>query len=133
MNYKETVQEVIRLLEMLPGTEIVRQAESSKSVWFMLQILDLQSVSILAHIAVWTNTPFDLEIDWKCTCNHQAPECVRYELRVPLFQDQDVPFEQLRHVGGFLAVAHYKNDRMESEEAKRLTSAMNLHPGFLKK
>lgn len=98
-----------------------------------MQIMDPQSVSTLAHFVTWTNTPFEVEIDWRCSCSHHAPECVRYDLRVPLLPDEDDPFEQLRHVGGFLAVAHYKNDRMDLEEADWLVSVMHIHHGFLKK
>lgn len=133
MNDEETVDEVVRLLEMLPGTRLMWRQESPTMVRLGMQILDPHSVSTLAHIVTWTNTPLEVEIDWTCSSKHDAPECVRYDLRVPVRPDQDDPIEQLKLIGKCLAYAHHENDQMELEEAKRVASAFKVHRGFRKK
>ncbi len=77
------------LLGALPGVRVDWVRPSADRVRFGLAVLDARTLSRLVHLACSINVPVAVEVDWSCRCRGTDPACVRYDLRVPVGEDDE--------------------------------------------
>jgi hypothetical protein len=121
----ETIAEVKQLLERIPGVEVVWVEMTSPNIRFGLRLRSLHSLVPLVQIA---STYLVMMIDpgWKGAAGD--PDCLIYDLRVPLAHD--VPEGErgfyLLQLGVVLAHHLKESERLEPAEADRLLNAWTV-------
>lgn len=123
---EQVAAEVKRLLGLLPGVEVTWVQKTPTLVRLGLAIRDQRSLSLLAHVTVAANVPLHVETDWACPGVHDNPECVRYDLRVPVEAAPCEPPSTLQLVGGMLAQQLKQRGLLDSREADGLLRAWNF-------
>lgn len=127
MNQEETLKHVKRLLGLLKGVAIDWEESSSKMLRLGLSINNQRSLAILAHIGVVTNIPLVVEVAWECNrWGHDSPDCVRYDLRIPIKDTQSGLTTKLQEVGGYLAIKLKNDGVLDSSDAAELFNAWNF-------
>lgn len=123
MSPDDSLTHVKRLQELLPGVHLTWEQKTSSFLRLGLAIGDPQSLSVLAHIVVAANIPMNVEVAWDCPGKHEDPNCVRYDLRVPI---ESVPFNppsNLQLLGGMLAQRLKDRALLRDDEADHLLQA----------
>jgi hypothetical protein len=126
MEADESLAHVKRLLGLLPGVDLAWVQKTPSLIRLGLTIRAPRSLAVLAHVAVAANVPLHVEVDWECRGEHDDPECVRYDLRVPI---DTVPFQppsNLQLVGGMLARKLKDCGALDAKEADRLLRAWSF-------
>jgi hypothetical protein len=91
-----------------------------------MAISDAHSLAILAHVAVAANVPMNVEVAWDCPGEHDDPDCVRYDWRVPIEATPiDLP-SNLQLIGGLLACKLKDHRLLATEEADELLRTWNF-------
>ncbi len=83
------IQERVKyLFETFHGVKVawIKIQPSREYIRFGLAISNARSLSRLVHISCIVNVPLHVEVDWSCCDwgNHDDPDCVRYDFRIPL-------------------------------------------------
>jgi hypothetical protein len=123
MNTDESLAHVKRLLGMLPGVTLAWAQATPTVIRLGLAISEPRSVSVLAHVVVTANIPMCVEVAWDCAGGHDDPECVRYDLRVPVEQGPFDPPSNLQLFGGLLARKLKDRGVLPAQEAEQLLRA----------
>jgi len=81
-----TQRRICQLLEAFPSVRVVWCQPAPGMHRFGLAVADARILARVIHLACAINMPMVAEIDWACSAafNHDAPDCVRYDLRVPI-------------------------------------------------
>ncbi len=92
-----------------------------------LAVRDPDSLALLAHVAAAANVPLAVEVDWACPGRgHADPDCVRYDLRVPVETGPGQPTSNLQFLGGMLAKQLKERGLLDASEADRLVRAWSF-------
>src|SRR5437868_3295572 len=117
MNPDDSLTHVKRLLELLPGVHLAWTQKTPTLLRLGLSIIDTRSLAILAHVVVAANVPMYVEVAWDCPGGHDDPDCVRYDLRVPVESGAFDPPSNLQLVGGMLARKLKERGLLPQDEA----------------
>src|SRR5437016_5017458 len=126
MDTDDTLSNVKHLLGMLPGVRLAWEQRRPTLIRLGLAIGDQRSLSLLAHVVVAANVPLSVEVAWDCPGGHDDPECVRYDLRVPIETGPVDPPSSLQVVGGTLARKLKDRGVLGVHEAEQLLRAWNF-------
>ena len=126
MEANESLAHVKRLLGLLPGVDLAWVQKAPTLIRLGLTIRAPCSLAVLAHVAVAANVPLHVEVDWECPGGHDDPDCVRYDLRVPIETVAFEPPSNLQLVGGMLARKLKNCGVVDAREADRLLRAWNF-------
>jgi hypothetical protein len=121
----ESLEQVKRLLGLLPGVEVVWTQQSPSLVRLGLAVRSPRSLARLAHITYAANVLLVVEVDWGWRGKVDDPECVRYDLRIPPNPERTEPPTTLQIVGIYLARDLKATQLLDAEEADRLQEAWN--------
>jgi hypothetical protein len=126
MDADSSLGHVKRLLVLLPGVEVAWVQKTSTFIRLGLAIRSPRSLAVLAHLTVAANVPLHVEVAWECPGGHDDPDCVRYDLRVPMETGQFEPPSNLQLLGGMLARKLKDCGVLDASEADRLLRAWNF-------
>lgn len=126
MNADDSLVHVKRLLGLLPGVTLAWTQKTPTVRRLGLAINDAYSLATLAHVVVAANVPMNIEVAWDCPGGHDDPNCVRYDLRIPIETGPFDPPSNLQLVGGMLARKLKDRGLLNAEEADRLLRAWNF-------
>ena len=127
MDAEKSVEHVQRLLALLPGVRLTWTQMPPNFIRLGLAITDARSLAMLAHIVVAANVSLGVEVDWHCPDGgHDDPDCVRYDLRVPLESGPFDPPSNLQLVGGMLARKLRDRGLLAPSEANHLLQAWSF-------
>ena len=87
MTDPEVVDELCSLLCLLPGVSIAWKQTPHPGYRIGLKIDDARSLSLLVHCNKHWNILFCVEAEWSCTEPHDEPSCLRYDLRIPAWEN----------------------------------------------
>jgi hypothetical protein len=79
----ERLEDLARLLARLPKVTIAWTQVCPSIYRIGMRIDDASSLGLIVHLNRHWNVSLSVETDWECTAAHDAPECVRYDLRIP--------------------------------------------------
>jgi hypothetical protein len=123
----ESLAQVKRLLGLLPGVELTWVRKSPLLIRIGLAVRDPHSLALLAHTTVASNMPLRVEVAWDSPFGgHDDPNCVRYDLRVPVETGPFEPPSNLQMVGGLLARKLKDRGMLNADEADRLLRSWNF-------
>ncbi|MCY2963987.1 MAG: hypothetical protein NT069_10140 [Planctomycetota bacterium] len=121
MNADDSLVQLKRLLLLLPGVELAWLQSRRSVARIGLAVTDLHSLAILAHVSRDANVELCVEVDWSCTGKpDDDPNCVRYDLRLPIESAPYLPPSKVQMVGGFLAKKLRKRGLLPAGEADQL-------------
>src|SRR5215467_13038961 len=99
MNAGDSLAQVKRLLGLLPGVELAWVHPTPTTIRLGLIVRDERSLALLAHVVVAANVALTIEVAWDCPGGHEDPNCIRYDLRVPVESRPVDPPSTLQLVG----------------------------------
>ncbi len=126
MSDDETLTHVKRLLGLLNGVELAWSQRTPTNIRLGLAIRDPRSLALLAHVTGAANVPLHVETHWRCHEVHDDPNCMRYDLRVPLESTPCDPPSNLQLVGGMLARQLKERGLLGPGEADELLRAWHF-------
>jgi hypothetical protein len=126
MSADETLSQVERLLGLLPGVKLAWVQKAPDVLRLGLAINDVHSLAILAQIVVAANVPMNVEVAWDCPRGCDKPDCVRYDLRIPIESGALNPPSSLQLVGGMIAGTLKRKALLPADEADQLLRAWNF-------
>lgn len=115
----ETLKQITALLERFPGVRVAWTQKRPALVRIGLAISTPQSLALLAHVTCDSNFPLRVEVDWKWSGRRDDPDCVRYDLRVPL-ENSNLPF-----LGGMIVRYLRERSLINVSEADTLLKTWN--------
>jgi hypothetical protein len=122
----DSVAQVKGLLGLLPGVELTWAQKSPAILRLGLAIREPRSLAILAHVAAAANVPLHVEVARECPGRHDDPDCVRYDLRVPIETAPYEPPSNLQLMGGMLALKLKGSGLLDADNADSLLRAWNF-------
>lgn len=133
---ERSLAEVVRLLNMLPGVEVVRVHVSPTYKALDLAVLSLESLARLAHMTSWANVRFCIGINWYRRANgglsKSDPSGVLYRIEIPT-PHEPAPGDSattLQIVGIYVADDLREQRILAEDETERLRLVFNnLEPG----
>jgi hypothetical protein len=126
MNADDSLAKMKHLLGLLPGVRLAWVQNTPSLIRLGLAISDQHSLALLAHVVVAANISLSVEIAWDCPGGHDDPDCVRYDLRVPVESGPFDPPSNLQLVGGMLARKLKDRGVLGVDEAEQLLRAWNF-------
>ena len=125
MDPEASLSQVKRLLELVPGVEMVWVRKAPSLIRLGLTVQSPSSIARLAHISLAANVLFAVEVDWGWCGDEDDPACVRYELRVPREAEPQNPPSTLEIVGIYLARYLKGSGKLAPSEADTLLRGWN--------